>query len=46
MSACAIDCPGCGKHLDDVCCECAGVGCIHEIAACFSAYIGHVCAKK
>lgn len=43
MDTVAIDCPGCGVRLDEVACACTGVGCIHEIAACLSAYIDHRC---
>ncbi len=45
MSACPITCPGCGVHLADVTCTCTAVGCVHEITACFDAYIGHTCAR-
>lgn len=38
-----IDCPVCGVRLHEITCTCAGVGCIHEIAACFDAYLGHTC---
>ena len=45
MASVSIDCPGCGEHLDDIACACTGVGCIHEIAACLTAYIAHACAR-
>lgn len=45
MAHVPIDCPGCGAHLSDLACTCVGVGCIHEIAACFDAYLGHQCSQ-
>lgn len=45
MDPIAIDCPGCGANLDTVTCACTAVGCIHEISACFAAYLTHTCTR-